>query len=161
MKDNMFAALFATDPARQGIHENVAVNWLEKVLKLSVRPLSKSGKNALYINNEGRLVREKSGKSLDFHWKYNGIDFYAMHKFTNESGGNQDSQYIEMQEILNRFHRAEDESIALVVIVDGNYYTETKMKGLKNKTRTIAPKSFAVHIQDVPKILKEYPPPAE
>lgn len=158
--DKMFATYFAIEPRRQGIHEKIAANWLQKEEKIKdFTVLKKSGKNALYVTSDGEIVsglEHKPSKSLDFRWKTGNTTCYASHKYTLEGGGNQDSQYKEMLDLLQKFHRCHDKSCILIVIVDGNYYTQKKMEELQHQTRMHNPKSFAVHIEGVPSILKEY-----
>ena len=78
------------------------------------------------------------------------------HKFTRDSGGSQDTQFKEMRELLQQFLRCPDETCILLVIVDGPYYTEARMADLRRYTRAYPPRSYAVHIQDVPAALADY-----
>lgn len=161
-QDEMFAAWFAKEPRRTSFHEKVAACWLHKELKTKIERLKSSGPKALYINTDGKIVtgeqykKEKPSKSLDFRWKIYDKIFYAMHKYTKEGGGNQDSQFREMTQILQNFQKADDQNIILIVIVDGEYYNEKKMDGLNHYARTIIPCSYAVKIEDVPEIVKKY-----
>lgn len=160
-QDPMFAAFFAKEPRRQSFHEIVACNWLQQALELKVEQLPQTGKNAMYVTSDGMIMtipknERKPSKSLDFYWTKGTTDFYAMHKYTKEGGGNQDSQYKEMVELLQNFTRALNNKNVLFVIVDGRYYDATKMDKLQRLTRKTDPKSFAVHIQDVPDIVKRY-----
>ena len=160
MKDPMFAANFSREPRRQGFHETIAAEWL-KEQSLDITILPKSGNNALYITRDGMIIKlpegeQRPSKSLDFCWTYNSITFYAMHKYTKEGGGNQDNQFKEMVGLLHSFLGASNPSNALIVIVDGPYYTERRMCELISQTRTNPPMSFATPIQGVPAILEEY-----
>ena len=160
MKDPMFAANFAREPRRQGFHETIAAEWL-KEQGLDITILPKSGNDALYITRDGMIIKlpegeQRPSKSLDFCWTYNSITFYAMHKYTKEGGGNQDNQFKEMVSLLHSFLGASNPSNVLVVIVDGPYYTEKKIEELRNITRKSSPMSFAVHIEDIPAILKKH-----
>ena len=158
--DEMFAAHFAVEPRRQGFHERIAANWLEEEESVkNFTVLNKQGRDALYVNSDGEIVSglaHNPSKSLDFRWWTGNTTCYASHKYTLEGGGNQDSQYKEMLALLQKFHGCHDTSCILIVIVDGRYFTQKKMLELQHKTRTHGPKSFAVHIEDVPTILKEY-----
>lgn len=159
--DEMFAANFAREPRRQGFHEIVARDWLEKKTRLNIEVLPKSGPNSFYVTRDGVITKipreeQKPSKSLDFKWTHGNVNFYAMHKYTKEGGGNQDSQFKEMIDLLTNYQRATNPSNALIVIVDGPYYNQTRMQRLKMRTRTSPPLSFAVPIQEVPDILMKF-----
>lgn len=158
--DQMFAANFTLEPRRQGFHEKIAGEWIRNLDNVSdFRILPKSGKNAFHISSDGNVLKgipNATSKSLDFIWKTGKIKVYAMHKYTKEGGGNQDSQYKEMVTLLKRFMECGDRGCILIVIVDGKYYNKQKMEGLLDYTRSRPPKSYAVQIAEVPNILKEY-----
>ena len=162
--DPMFAAHFATKPNRQGIHEKIAADWLGSLGSVSdFAVLPKSGANALYVTSDGEVKRgsdlqAKPSKSLDFRWRTGGATCYAMHKYTRDSGGSQDNQFWEMARLLGQFMRCPDETCILLVIVDGPYYTERAMAELRRFTRDRPPRSYALHIQDVPSALAAYAP---
>ena len=159
-KDPMFAAQFAKEPRRQGIHEKLASKWLDEIECVSnFQVLPKSGANALYVDSDGevrKIRRNPKSKSLDFMWTTGKTTCYAMHKYTKQSGGDQDNQFKEMEALLRRFIECRDESCILIVIVDGPYYNDKKMASLRTITRTHPPKSYAVHIENVPQIFEEY-----
>jgi len=163
-KDPMFAAHFAVEPRRQNIHEMIAVEWLRGIDGIdSFQKLPNSTKNSLYLTSDGdirsgsefRRESPKPGKSLDFKWITGETTFYASHKYTKESGGNQDSQYNEMKELLGKFLRC-SEPCALIVIVDGAYYTQSRMNELNKLVRKTDPKSFACPIDGVQDIIPDY-----
>lgn len=158
--DLMFAAHFAKEPRRTGLHERLAASWIENlpmVKKFKILP--KGGKGAVYVTSDGNIhhgeLKNRPGKSLDFVWKTGETTCYAMHKYTKEGGGNQDSQYKEMLAILKNFQSCNDSSCALFTIVDGAYYRGGKMAELRNKTRTHPPKSYALPIEELPSILRQ------
>ncbi len=166
-EDKMFAAHFAKEPRRTGLHQKVAGEWirgLPDVKEFEVLP--SHGSKAMKVTSDGNLETEHEGKtlpgkSLDFRWKTGTKTFYAMHKYTKEGGGNQDSQYKEMVELMRRFMLCCDEGIVLVVIVDGQYYLENRRKRLnrlKSFERPSPPRSSALTIEELPKILEEYQP---
>ena len=158
--DPMYAAHFAKEPRRTRLHSKMAAEWLRRLEQVhEFQTLSSSGKNALYITSDGEIrkgMKNPPSKSLDFNWKTGTTTIYASHKYTRESGGHQDSQYNEMQKLLNQFQNCSDQTCALFVIVDGPYYTEGKMANLKNRTRSHPPRSYATHIEGVPDILNSY-----
>lgn len=164
-RDEMFAAHFAKEPKRTGLHEYTAASWLRKLPWVNdFEILPKAGKDSMKVTSDGNIVSALKlanvpGKSLDFKWQTGKTTFYAMHKYTKEGGGSQDSQYQEMIELMKRFHGCNENRIVLLVIVDGPYYQENdarKLKTLQQQQRLREPKSFALSIKDVPKILKEY-----
>lgn len=163
-KDLMFAATFAKNAKRQGFHKKAATHWLsEKLNKLGIEfeILPKKKSEAVYITGDGVIMSsinepDKPSRSLDFRWQYNGFTFYAVHKHTTENGGDQDTQYRVMRDLLENFRNAKNPKKSLIVIVDGPYYTEKKMKELYDQTNSQAPRSYAVHIEGVPKIMAEY-----
>lgn len=161
-QDPMFAANFAKEPRRTSFHENAAAEWLGREMELTVDRLSPAGNNAFYITGDGMVVtglnreERKPSKSLDFCWNTHGNLFYAMHKYTKEGGGNQDSQFREMQDLLRNFQGATAHNKILIVIVDGPYYTTQKMEVLQNLVRHVPPRSYAVPIEQVPSIIESY-----
>ena len=167
--DAMFAASFAKEARRTGFHEEMAAQWLTAFPSVQdLTTLPKSGVNALYVTGDGEVRRGgdiqgrgRPSKSLDFRWRTGTTTCYAMHKYTREGGGNQDSQYNEMEKILHQFYGCQDEGCILIVIVDGPYYTPQRMAALRRFTSDHAPRSYAVHIQDVPGILEGYHRPPE
>ena len=161
--DPMFAAWFAKEPRRTGFHQREAGKWLSRQDVISeFLILPQSGKKACYITSDGEIQNgeilrgRKPSKSLDFQWLTGSTICYAMHKYTLEGGGNQDSQYKEMQALLSNFQSCGDRDSILIVIVDGPYYTEKKMNELQNLTRSYPPCSYAVHLEQVPGILEAY-----
>jgi len=158
--DSMFAAHFAKEPRRTGIHERLAAAWVESLpMVKQFKVLPKSGAGAIYVTRDGNIhhgeLSNRPGKSLDFVWETGTKTCYAMHKFTKEGGGNQDSQYKEMITILRNFQSCNDKTCALFIIVDGPYYKGNKIAELRNGTRTHAPKSYALPIEELPAILEQ------
>ncbi len=156
--DEMFAAHFAKAPGRQGVHERIAADYLQKIaLVKNFKILPKGGKDALFIDARGALRKrgDKSGtsaqdsKSLDFYWETAGFFCYASHKYTKESGGAQDHQFRDQKRFLENFRKHGEPRAACFAICDGAYYTAEKMRELEGATRRTPPLSFAVHIEDV------------
>ena len=163
IKDPMFAANFAKEPRRTGLHQKEAAKWLQgldAVSEFSVLPAS--GERALYVTSDGEiqsgaiLKGSKPSKSLDFQWLTGSVICYAMHKYTREGGGNQDSQYKEMRDLLRNFQSCSNRGCMLIVIVDGPYYSDRRMEVLRNDTRSRHPRSYAVHLAEVAAILDGY-----
>lgn len=165
-EDNMFAAHFAKEPRRTGFHEKLAATWIENNIKnisnFSVLP--KGGANALKVTSDGNIESETKnkkfpGKSLDFQWKVGIFQFYCSHKYTKEGGGNQDSQYKEVVELMKRFQQCQLNNVVLVVIVDGQYYNASENKRLNELVKLEKdrmPKSFAIQIQDLQNVISQF-----
>ena len=158
-EDQMFAAWFAKEPRRTRFHERIASEWLQGVPSVECfETLPVAGKDAWYIATDGELRQGKKPpgvKSLDFRWCTRDHTVYASHKYTKEGGGNQDSQYSEVQATLKYFQQcADSDNTVLLAIVDGPYYTAERMANLHRYERTTPPISKALPIQDVPQFLE-------
>ncbi len=163
--DSMFAAWFAKEPRRTGLHEVAAAGWIETLPWVSdFEVLQKSGKNALKVSSDGNIESETNrrklpGKSLDFRWRTGGKTFYAMHKYTQEGGGNQDSQYKEMAELMKCFLQCQNRDVVLLIIVDGAYYEERdrqRITELRKNQRETPPKSYVFPLGEIPELLEQY-----
>ena len=162
LTDQMFAATFTKEPRRQGIHENSAAQWLNQLPSVQgFERLPQGGSRAWCVSVDGgiRMARDNpdtASKALDFKWITGETTFWAMHKYTRESGGNQDSQFREMKDLLRNYMQHWRRTDALLVIVDGPYYNQSRMAELKFLERKQSPKSFATPIAAVPSILRSY-----
>ena len=161
-EDPMFACFFAKDPGKMKVHEKAAETYLGMFPDLirSFSPLSAVGKKAKYINETGGIITGKKPagiKSLDFTWIAGdtGIVCFAAHKFTRESGGNQDNQFNELIRLLQAFKSCNDKKIALFAICDGPYYDARTLSVLLQHVREEPPYSFACPIDDVPENVKK------
>lgn len=158
--DEMFAAHFAKDPTKQVMHEHIAADYLQKIAGIDgFVVLPGSGGNAFYINADGVFCRgvgkgAHDSKTLDFYWKSNGVECWASHKYTKESGGAQDHQFNDQKRFLENFRKHKGERVAFFAICDGDYYNEKKMAELQEVTNKTPP-SFAVHIEDVEAKLRQ------
>lgn len=160
LADPIFAATFTKEPRRQGFHERTAADWINALPQVrQFERLPQGGKNAWCVSVDGgiRMTKDNpdtASKALDFKWMTGETTFWAMHKYTRESGGNQDSQFKEMKDLLRNFMQHWRQSDALIVIVDGPYYTGARMDELRHLLRTQPPLSFATPIAGVPEILE-------
>lgn len=161
--DTMFAAHFAKQPGRTGLHERIAAEWISALPEVTdFKTLPKSGPQSVKIDSDGNLRRGAGkkipGKTLDFEWVSGGKTCYAMHKYTKDSGGAQDNQFNEMKELMLRFLRCSDTGIGLMVIADGEYYQRNncaKLHELAALERTHPPRSKALAIGDLPAFLRQ------
>ena len=159
--DRLFASHFALEPRRTGLHENVAAEWIKELDTVTnFETLPKSGRNAFYVTSDGEIrkgMEHPPTKSLDFKWVTGKTLFFATHKYTKESGGNQDSQYKEVRHLLELFQKANiSGEIVIVAIVDGPYYTRRRMDDLRRFTRDRKPMSFAIAIEELPGLLNQF-----
>ena len=152
----MFASHFTKEPRRTSLHESLAFQWLkEEELISNLEKLPTGGKMAVYITGDGDVrtgMSKAPSKSLDFRWQTGSYTIYASHKYTKEGGGNQDSQFKEVRRLLELFQKGSSrDNTMLLVIVDGPYYTNSKMNDLLRFCRDKRPPlSAAMPIQDVP-----------
>lgn len=131
LSDNVFALNFAKDPAKQTFHQSLAAKYISSIPGVEdFHELPAGGKNALYII-DGVLgtcdeVDKGNSKSIDFSWKYKGLQFYAAHKYTADEGGSQDNQYSDLKLFLMNANKSTDKTKRYLAIGDGPYYQRKK-----------------------------------
>ncbi len=160
-----FAATFAKSPSRTDFDKEEAYNWLGTNLGYHINKLPKRNPGVLYVAENGDITTILQGalkpsRALNFSWQERGLTFYAMHKYTRDSGGAQGNQFREAARMLENFNNpANPANIdnVLIVITDGNYYTNPRMNELRNLANSTRPRSFAVHIQHVPWAVAQCP----
>ena len=160
--DNMFAVFFAKVPGSQGIHEKIAANYLMQLSCVNnFKVLPKGGKNSLFFNSAGELLKcrnkkseisAQDSKSLDFCWNTGEFICYASHKHTKEPGGGQSHQFKDQKRFLENFISHDNKKT--IAICDGEYYDASKMQELESVTRKTPPFSFAVPIENVEEKLR-------
>ncbi len=163
----MFAAAFSKNPVNSGFEKEVVYDWLDSNLPVQIiEKLSPNRDDAFFVTATGEIRKlraneEKPSKALNFRWVMGGITYYALHKYTPNNGGQQGKQFNADKAILRNFNQATDPNVVLIVIVDGDYYTNTnpisKIEQLRNLANSNTPKSFAVHTQDVPWAISQCP----
>ena len=105
------AAVLAREARRQNVHEKAAAEYVKTLRHVSqFSKLPSSGPNALYVNSDGLMVTKSQlggarppSKSIDFRWNIGSLNCYAAQKYTKVSGGNQDSQFNEVEQLLRNF----------------------------------------------------------
>ena len=158
--DTMFAKTFARDPNRTGLHKDCARRWLRRFLGIHVEKLPTSGKHAVYVTKKGEIRtlhqnQKRPSKALDFRWKFGDMEFYAKHKHVKQSGGAQDNQIGDLIEILRLFQVSTDTKKVLFIIGDGDY-AQQKMDVFLELIRENPPRSYALPIHEVPKVMMKY-----
>lgn len=146
--DYLFRAFFAKDPKKQNIYETSLAKYINSLEFVSdFKKLSSGGKNALYIDRGvirkgSEYPHDKPAKSVDFYWnikdkKGETTNFYAYHKYIEESGGAQDNQFNEIKKCIEIGRDGNQEVNRRVIFVcDGAYFTDKKIKALKNLIST-------------------------
>ena len=158
------AAVLATYARRQNIHEEAAAYRIELLDHVEeFHKLPRQGRGVHYIAENGQIVlRNQLGRreprpseAIDFTWQTGDITCYAAQKYTKEGGGNQDSRFDETIRLLSNFTLQQDENIALFVIVDGAYYTDSRLEQLQELVKGESPRSYVVSINDLQQILNK------
>jgi len=166
--DPIFSCVFAIDPGRQNLYQKCAANYIKKLPNVNnFETLPQDGNKAKYLI-EGKLFSgkdlnnaSKNTKSIDFTWKVGSYSFYASHKYTKDSGGSQDNQYIDIQNFLKQARDNNYGKCVFLAICDGKYYlkkdsqtnSETKIERLKKLT---CQNSFVLTIEELEEFLKPY-----
>lgn len=137
LDDINFASIFAKDPARQSIHENIVADYIKDldVVKRagSFKKLHSGGKNAKYATTHGVLKKKDGTKSIDFEIRIKEEVVYATCKYTKDEGGSQDNQYADVRsyvqnvlKMTSQNYKKENEHF--IAIVDGGYYNRRNRK---------------------------------
>jgi hypothetical protein len=168
LNDEMFRCIFAKDPAKQNLYQNLASSFIKSLdLVQNFKVLPSGGKDAIYLTNgkifKGELLKNqaKDIKSVDFTWECKGFTFYVSHKYTEISGGAQDNQYKDIQDFLLHTRDCNSKNTIFLAICDGDYYLqrdtktgdETKIKRLQRLTDNKT--SFALNINDLKAFLQK------
>lgn len=128
LRDPIFANQFAKDPAKQSIHQKTAAEYIENITGVEdFCQLPAGGQNAVYICKDGCIHKGSrlSGdnvKSIDFHWTYDGKEYYAAHKYTKDEGGAQDNQCKDLMDFLSNASKSKMPNVVFFAIGDGAYY---------------------------------------
>lgn len=157
------ASTLAREARRQNIHEKEAAKYVSELdFVANFEKLKASGPNALYLNRDGQLQTgdqlknvRKPSKSLDFRWITNGLHCLAAQKYTKEGGGNQDSQFNELVQLLQNYAVRTNNGVALFILVDGAYYNEARLAKLFGLVRTKPPKSYVTSVNSLQDVLRE------
>ena len=157
------AAVLSKEARRQNVHEKAAMDYVKKLRHVSqFSKLPSSGPNALYVNSDGLIVTRGQlagarppSKSIDFRWKLGPLTCYAAQKYTKVGGGNQDSQFNEVEQLLRNFLPRTNNDTALFVLVDGQYFDATKLTRLKALFRHQSPYSCVVGINELQSLMDQ------
>ena len=137
--DEYLASMFAKEASKQNMSEILQKKYLS-IRKIIVDKLPGNGNKAIRLL-EGELIYGndrggKATKSMDF--KKNEEFIFA--KVTTGGGGGQDNQYRDVIDFLTEAGKYDKKygDKKFTALVDGDYYTEEKLKTLKKfKTKNI------------------------
>ena len=158
INDEIFRCVFAKEPSRQNIYQNIAAKIIESVNGIkNFKVLPSGGKNAYFIINgnifkgENLISKNQDAKSIDFYFKY-----------TKDEGGAQDNQYKDVQEFLKNARDTSLKNTIFLAICDGDYYKRkdsktgdiTKIERLKKLTdnKTV----FVITIDELKTFLRKF-----
>jgi len=132
LTDDMYAEIFAKDPAKQNIYEKLAAQYISKLEKVSdFRNLPNSAK--VFVAG-GLITSERLNdvKSIDFVFKVGDKNIYASHKYIKATnGGAQDNQYNDIRNFLRNCDKIQSGNNYFIAICDGPYF-DTKIKILND-----------------------------
>lgn len=156
------ASTLAREARRQNIHEKQAADFIQRLeLVTEFEKLPSLGPNALYLNRDGQDVTgrqlgraPKPSKSIDFQWHTASTRCLAAQKYTKESGGNQDSQFKELELLLRNFAQRTYNGLALFILVDDAYYTEDRLNLLRGLVRLQPPRSYVTSVNSLQGLLR-------
>lgn len=156
------ASTLAKEARRQNIHERATAEYIANMPLVSdFRKLPAKGDNAIYITSDGQFVTgadlgdaSKPSKSIDFAWQTGNITCYAAQKYIKEGGGHQLGSFIEMETLLTNFMPRRNNDTALFALVDGAFFTETRLNQLRGLVRLQSPFSYAVSVNELMPILE-------
>ncbi|MDR2581219.1 MAG: hypothetical protein LBC85_09540 [Fibromonadaceae bacterium] len=166
--DPVFRCVFVKDPAKQNLYQKLAANYIERLPNVkNFETLPQGSDKAKYLTNgklfSGKLLNNasKNTKSIDFTWEVGNYLFYASHKYTKDSGGAQDNQYLDIQNFLIHARDNNYSKYIFLAICDGEYYlqkdsqtnSKTKIERLKKLT---CQNSFVLTIKELGSFLKSY-----
>ena len=169
INDEIFRCVFAKEPSRQNIYQNIAAKIIESVNGIkNFKVLPSGGKNAYFIINgnifkgENLISKNQDAKSIDFYFEYGNFQFYVSHKYTKDEGGAQDNQYKDIQEFLKNSRDTSLKNTIFLAICDGDYYKQkdsktgdiTKIERLKKLTdsKTV----FVITIDELKTFLRKF-----
>jgi len=130
--DDMYAEIFAKDPSKQNIYENLAAKYISKLEHVS--NFNNLPANTKMFVCEGNVVnkRQNDVKSIDFSFNIRNNIIYASHKYIKATyGGAQDNQYNEVRNFLRNCNKINNGNVYFIAICDGPYF-DNKIEILNN-----------------------------
>ena len=156
----IIAAVFAVEPTRQNIFENIAADYIEKLP--GVTNFAHYSNKALYVSrgeviDRAALQEYPHAKTIDFGWDFGIFGIYAAHKYTKQGGGAQDKQYIDLQNFIYECRDSKRTNVRFIAIADGAYYqrndSQADKKRIDNLRALCTQIVVACTIFELPKVL--------
>jgi len=149
--DEIFAAVFAVDPAKQNLYENLAADFIRNIDGVENFINLPNQTKMFVVNGEITSIRSNEVKSIDFTWNVGEYTIYSSHKYTGTGTGTaQKHQYFEQRNFMRNCLDSKDPHVIFLAICDGPYYERFGcIEELNNDFRT--PNSIALTSRDLPR----------
>lgn len=134
MSNDLVASFFAKDPNKQNITEKTIANIIKNLNFISNFQNYNSKTEIFVVNGEMTNKRALGVKSVDYSFVSKNITYYVTQKYTKGKGGSQDNQFHDVVSFLQNCKNNKLTDTAFLAIVDGDYYTEEKIKTLQELT---------------------------
>lgn len=134
MSNDLVASFFAKDPNKQNITEKTIANIIKNLNFVSNFQNYNSKTEIFVVNGEIVNKRALGVKSVDYSFVSKNITYYVTQKYTKGKGGSQDNQFHDVVSFLQNCKNNKLTDTAFLAIVDGDYYTEEKIKTLQELT---------------------------
>jgi hypothetical protein len=133
LNDDMYAEIFAKDPAKQNIYENLASEYLKQNTSIKNFKNLPNNTKKFIVNGELTTERQNDVKSIDFEFNYMDKNIYVSHKYIKAlNGGAQDNQYNDIRNFLRNCNKCESGTNYFIAICDGPYF-ERKLENLNEE----------------------------
>ena len=135
LSDDIFALTFVKDPVQQNVYMECAIEHLKSLnLVRNFKHLSRSYHHYKFVR-DGVVssIRFDDSTKLDFEWDTKKNKVYAMHTFSNNSGGNQNNKLKKVKEFLENCEGNNDS--IFILICDGTFYAG-KISKIRSKYET-------------------------
>jgi len=134
LKNDLVASFFMKSSSRQNIPEKEIAELISKISTVN-NFINYPSNIKLFMFNGKIISSHVDGvKSIDYYWETNNKKIYATQKYTSGSGGGQDNSHLEVIQFL--LHSQSFKDGYSFAILDGSFYTENKIKKLKDKFET-------------------------
>ena len=154
MTDDMYAEMFAKDPAKQNIYEKLAAEYVSKIE--GVENFKNLPNSAKMFVVEGKVIAERLNdvKSIDFQFNIGEYNFYTSHKYIKAlNGGAQDNQYNDIRNFMRNCDKVSTGNDYFIAICDGPYF-DSKLKTLNDDFSS--KNVLAMNIDDLETFLSQF-----
>jgi hypothetical protein len=123
LTDDMYAEIFAKDPAKQNIYEKLAASYMESIDFVSNFKNLPNQSKMFVVNGQVTNKRQNDVKSIDFIFNIGEYNFYCSHKYIKATnGGAQDNQYNDIRNFLRNCNKTSSGNNYFIAICDGPYF---------------------------------------